>query len=655
MAIENVMMMNVIGGIDDVDQFAKDIFLFNDIQIVDAMNEIDTGRFTLTVSEENLNELLGFAHLQSGESLVDEKVFTKLVDRLNDLYNGKLKLDYEMIRNKDINLDEVINKANEYEKYLDKEYTGIQKAQSRLQEIDLSLQAYGYLKDLTVEMKELNAMEYFNYTVGSVSKENAARLKSIYNTVTSILFHVGDREQEEVFLIVSPKDFEVETNRILKALNFKEIEGYDTTYTKTPQAILADLYSEQTALEEQIENNQTILEKHRLSNEDEANEIYSVMELYSNISRIKKYMAFSNQNFYFSAWIAVKDKDKLEAIAHKYKGLILQFNAPDGSNKPPTKLNNNWVFRPFESLVKMYGVPAYNELDPTPFLSITYLFCFGYMFGDIGQGFVFLLAGILFSKRGIQLGRVMTRMACSSMVFGVIYGSVFGNEKLLPALWVKPFDEINTVLLTAVVLGVVMLLAAYAYSIINKLHVGDIKEGVFGKNGVAGLVLYISLLALVLLALGILPGPQMLIPILAVLAVALVFLVLIREPLVNTIKKRKRYDTSAGDYYVESGFELFEMLLAMLSNTLSFIRVGAFALTHVGLFMAFEALAEMAGGGFGGIIVLIIGNVLIIVLEGLIDFIQCLRLQFYELFSKYYTGDGTEFVSLSVELNNTNF
>ena len=82
----------------------------------------------------------------------------------------------------------------------------------------------------------------------------------------------------------------------------------------------------------------------------------------------------------------------------------------------------------------------------------------------------------------------------------------------------------------------------------------------------------------------------------------------------------------------------------MLSNTLSFIRVGAFALTHVGLFLAFETLAKMIGGGVGGIVVLILGNVLIIVLEGLIDFIQCLRLQFYELFSKYYTGDGEEFV-----------
>lgn len=243
-------------------------------------------------------------------------------------------------------------------------------------------------------------------------------------------------------------------------------------------------------------------------------------------------------------------------------------------------------------------------------------------------------------------------MAVSSIVFGFIYGSVFGNETLLPTLWVRPFSSINTILITAVVVGVAMLLCAYAYSIINKLRNHDIKEGWFGPSGVAGLVLYLTLLCCVLCALGYIPGGQPFAMPLGIAAVVLVFLVLFREPIANAIRHRKLYDTTAGDYYVEAGFGLFEMLLGMLSNTLSFIRVGAFALTHVGLFMAFETLATMVGGGFGGIIVLFLGNVLIIVLEGLIDFIQCLRLQFYELFSKYYTGDGVEFIPLNSEIHN---
>ncbi|QCT70606.1 V-type ATP synthase subunit I [Eubacterium maltosivorans] len=654
MAIENVMMMNVVGKINYVDRFAKDIFLFNDIQIVDAMNEIDTGRFTLPVCEENIGELLGFAQLVPGENMVDEKIFVQKVQKLNELYDNKLTLDTKALSKKEYDLGEILEKADRFQNYLDTEFENLGKAREELKRVNTSIEAYEYIKNIDVKMEDLNNMEYFTYTIGSVSKDNAARLKSIYNTVTSIVFHVGDTSQnEEVFMIISPKDFEVETNRILKALNFKLVEGYDDAYIKAPGDILADLGLEKVKLEKIISENETLLEKHRNENKVEAEEVFNVLTLYANLNIIKKYMAFSEENFYFSGWVSKKDRAALEKIAAQYDNMIVMFTDPDAANKPPTKMKNNWVFRPFETLVKMYGVPAYNELDPTPFLSITYLFCFGYMFGDVGQGLVLLLAGYIFGKRGVELGHVIARMACSSIIFGFIYGSIFGNESILPTLWVRPFENINTVLLTAVVLGVVMLFVAYLYSIINKLRAGDIKEGLFGKNGIAGFVLYISILLCALCATGIIPGGSAFTPFLAVLAVALVILVLLREPIANTIRKRKLYDTSAGDYYVESGFELFEMLLAMLSNTLSFIRVGAFALTHVGLFMAFETLATMVGGGFGGVIVLIIGNVLIIVLEGLIDFIQCLRLQFYELFSKYYTGDGEEFVPLSSEIRNT--
>lgn len=654
MAIENVMMMNVVGKINYVDRFAKDIFLFNDIQIVDAMNEIDTGRFTLPVCEENIGELLGFAQLVPGENMVDEKIFVQKVQKLNELYDNKLTLDTKALSKKEYDLSEILEKADRFQNYLDTEFENLGKAREELKRVNTSIEAYEYIKNIDVKMEDLNNMEYFTYTIGSVSKDNAARLKSIYNTVTSIVFHVGDTSQnEEVFMIISPKDFEVETNRILKALNFKLVEGYDDAYIKAPGDILADLGLEKVKLEKTISENETLLEKHRNENKVEAEEVFNVLTLYANLNIIKKYMAFSEENFYFSGWVSKKDRAALEKIAAQYDNMIVMFTDPDAANKPPTKMKNNWVFRPFETLVKMYGVPAYNELDPTPFLSITYLFCFGYMFGDVGQGLVLLLAGYIFGKRGVELGHVIARMACSSIIFGFIYGSIFGNESILPTLWVRPFENINTVLLTAVVLGVVMLFVAYLYSIINKLRAGDIKEGLFGKNGIAGFVLYISILLCALCATGIIPGGSAFTPFLAVLAVALVILVLLREPIANTIRKRKLYDTSAGDYYVESGFELFEMLLAMLSNTLSFIRVGAFALTHVGLFMAFETLATMVGGGFGGVIVLIIGNVLIIVLEGLIDFIQCLRLQFYELFSKYYTGDGEEFVPLSSEIRNT--
>ncbi len=654
MAIENVIMMDVVGKIKYVDKFAKDIFLFNDIQIVDAMHEIDSGRFILPIREENMGELLGFAQLESGETMMDEKSFVKTVNKLNELYKGSLDLDMVSLAKGDNDLGTALSKAKQFEKNLVFEYGEIKDINDRLEALEKSRVAYSYLDELEANMSELDNLENFSYSLGSVTKDNAARLKSIYNSVTSIVFHVGNQQDnEEVFMIVSPKDLEIESQRILKALNFKPIEGFSTEYTDKPQKVLSEIHEEIKTLNEKKSKLLVSLKIHLEENRKDATESFNTLSLYGNLNIIKKYMAFSDENFYFSGWISKRDKQQMEEIAAKYPEMIIMFSDTNsGSGKPPTKLKNNWLFRPFEALVKMYGVPSFNELDPTPFLSITYMFCFGFMFGDAGQGLILALAGLILGKRGVELGKVLFRLGLCSTFFGFMYGSVFGFEEIIHPLWLRPFDEINTILLTAVVIGIMMLFVAYVYSIINKLKNKEFKEGIFGKNGICGFVLYSSGLGILGLNFGIFPNAVLFTPILIGLAIFLIFIVLIREPLTNYLtQKRPLYEETASEYYVVNSFELFEMLLGMLSNTISFIRIGAFALTHVGLFMAFQTLAVMVQNGVISVGILIFANIFIIVLEGLIVSIQALRLQFYELFSKYYSGDGIEFRPVNLEIN----
>lgn len=654
MAIENVIMTNVVGKINYVDKFTKDIFLFNDIQIVDAMNEIDSGRFILPILEENIDELLGFAQLTSGESMMDEKNFVLTVKKLNDLYKDSLNLDMESLAKADNDLDQALSVAKEFEGNLEIEYGKLNDLYSKIEILEKSRRAYSYLDELDVKMSELDNLENFSYSLGSVTKDNAARLKSIYNSVTSLVFHVGNQEnKEEVFLIISPKDLEIESQRILKALNFKPIEGFDPKYSKTPSETIDLLTSEINNLNEKSKDQSKKLNMHLEEYRNEAVVSFNTISLYANLTIIKKSMAFSEENFYFSGWISKKDKKRMEAIAAKYPDIIIMFSdTDDGIRNPPTKMKNNWLFRPFEAIVKLYGVPSYNELDPTPFLSITYMFCFGFMFGDVGQGLFLAIAGFILGKRGVELGKVLFRLGICSTFFGFMYGSFFGFENVIQAVLVRPFEEVNTMLFTAIGIGILMLFVAYIYSIINKLKKKEIKEGVFGKNGICGFILYVSLLGLVALNIVNFSLAYILIPVLIGLVILMIFLVLVREPLSNYILKRnKLYEESASEYYVESGFELLEMILGMFSNTVSFIRIGAFALTHVGLFMAFQTLATMAQNGLISVGVLVFANVLIIVLEGLIVSIQALRLQFYELFSKYYTGDGVEFKSVDLQIN----
>lgn len=303
------------------------------------------------------------------------------------------------------------------------------------------------------------------------------------------------------------------------------------------------------------------------------------------------------------------------------------------------------MLTPFESIVKMYGIPSYNELDPTAFVGISYMLLFGAMFGDVGQGLVLFLIGEILNrfKRRPNLGGVLARLGISSTIFGFIYGSVFGYENIIKELVVRPMEEINVMLIAAIVFGVILLSIGYLYNLINSYKRRDIENGIFSRNGVAGLSFYWLLLyyivAKVLNKDTFIPSGAI-----TIILITLIIIMVLKEPLSNLIKGvRPLYSESVYDYYIEGGFGILETLLSLLSNTLSFIRVGAFAINHVGLFIAFATLSKMMANNIESTATMILGNVIIIGLEGLIVFIQGLRLEYYELFSKYFSGTGYEY------------
>ena len=246
-----------------------------------------------------------------------------------------------------------------------------------------------------------------------------------------------------------------------------------------------------------------------------------------------------------------------------------------------------------------------------------------------------------------MFGGLLSRLGLSSMIFGGLYGAVFGFEDIIPALLIRPFENINTVLAMAVFIGIILILISYIYGLINSAKRKDMEDGLFGKEGLAGFVFYVTLLLLIG---GKLINKTILSMWLGIVIIMICVLAMIfKMPITNIIKgKRPLHSEDISGYYIESVFSIIETLLSMLSGTVSFIRVGAFALTHVGLFIAFKTIGEMIGTTSGNIIVLILGNIIIIGLEGLIVLIQGLRLQYYELFSRYYKGEGNEFKSVKI-------
>ena len=321
-------------------------------------------------------------------------------------------------------------------------------------------------------------------------------------------------------------------------------------------------------------------------------------------------------------------------------------------SRPPTELRNIPIFKPFESLVKTYGLPSYQELDPTAFIAVTYILFFGMMFGDIGHGAVLVIIGwFLYKKRGLPIGGVIMSAAVSSIIFGWLYGSVFGYEHLIPEslIWMHPMQKENIPVIMGIslVLGIVVISIAMILNIINGIKSKNVARILFDKNGIAGVVFYWSVISFVLYS--IYKGKVVISGIVIVACLVLPLLcIAMKEPLERLLHKEKKLlPDDKGGFFAEAFFEVVETLLGFMGNTMSFIRVSAFALNHAGLSMAVLILAELVKGVGSGIVILL-GNILVIGLEGLIVGIQVLRLEYYELFNRFFSGEGRPFTPLTI-------
>lgn len=441
------------------------------------------------------------------------------------------------------------------------------------------------------------------------------------------------KNSKENYLLVYPKQVKEDIARAVNTMGFIDKE--------IPEQDLSSINEEIEYVDKELEDIDSKIKQIKTSNKEVVDNLPNSLEYYEKSDELVSKMARGNKYLYLTGWVPDSKIDDFKDLSEKYSDTTV--TVKDETNQaPPTKLKNNKLFRPFEFLVNMYGAPNYNELDPTPFFAISYMLLYGMMFGDLGQGLVFVLLSFLVDKKNKTFGALIRRIGFSACFFGLMYGSVFGIETLIPALLIKPFDNIMKVLIASVAFGIGLLLIAYCLGIYNKLvKQKNIEEGIFGKEGFAGLMMMTSFVILILNIVNINVIPK---NIGVVMLIASIVMIIFSKPIAAKIEKRDEvYESTAFDYYVESSFSIIEALLSVFSNLVSFTRVGAFAINHVGLYMAFEVMSKITGGGIKGIIILILGNILIIGLEGMIVFIQGLRLEFYEMFSKYYQGNGRKF------------
>lgn len=660
MAVEKMKLLNLVIEKEQAHDVLKDIALAEKIHLVNAMVEIQENNFKMKVDEDHIEEVAGLCLIDTFTEKKDYKSIQQKLYKLMDYMNIDRTLDISRI-SLAFDFDDLHSEINEI-------YDELSEIRERIQTLTVEKKTLDELTILDgiyeedVDFKRLFNLEFFNIKFGTLTKENIDRLEKNYDNIYAAVLHIGKKGHNEIYVVISLKELEVETDRILRSVYFDEIILLEE-YLDTPKAMLEKINHRLMFINQELEGLHLRAEEYDQKYGDRLKTCYAHLMLELKIEQMKKQLAVTSNYVYITGWASESDVEDIEKSFAKYESKMVfgvsEIEEVSARLMPPTKLKNKWLFKPFETLVHMYGTPSYKELDPTGFVALAYMFLFGAMFGDLGQGALLLVVGLLMTRKRKEnpYGGILMRIGMFSMMFGFFYDSFFGYEHFISGffpheldskLFLRPIEHINNVLVMAVISGLIFLLISYGYSIINKLRNNDIKEGVFGRNGITGLVLFIAIL---LLAGGsFLDWTFVPATLLKLLIVVCILLMVIREPLANTLKKRKPlYHESPSEYYVESGFELLETFLGMLSNSVSFIRVGAFALNHVGLFMAFHTIAKLIGTGMGEVTMFIVGNAIVIALEGLIVLIQGLRLVYYEMFSKYYTGDGLAFMPTKVE------
>lgn len=385
--------------------------------------------------------------------------------------------------------------------------------------------------------------------------------------------------------------------------------------------------------------------------------------------QILKYFRKTERTYLLSGWIPSEQRETfIREIRKATQNRCVIEDIPaekmmsvrEGRVQVPVRLKNPPLLKPFEILTKMYGIPAYQSIDPTPLLGVSFLLMFGVMFGDVGHGLVLILTGGLMAMKGKRAslqgaGLLLFYAGCASVLFGLLFGSIFGVEHLLPTLWLKPMESISQLFKTAIFFGIGMISLAMGINIINGIRKRDFLGLIFDKAGLLAAVLYwcgiVVATRLITTEAEVRGEIPMLIPVLMLGSGVLLFF---REPIIHLIRgKRKLFPEGVTTGIMEGIVEILEISLGFLANTVSFIRVAAFGLAHAGLFMAIFALSDAlreTAGSFFSILVLVFGNILIIGLEGLVVSIQAVRLEFYEFFSRFFQQGSMGYRPLGGEL-----
>jgi V/A-type H+-transporting ATPase subunit I len=504
------------------------------------------------------------------------------------------------------------------------------------------LRALDQFMDISIDLSLLQKKSaLLDVRVGTLLRANVQRFEEALGLAGYVAIPFFSSE-EQVHLIIAGASAQAhEIERVLQAAGWRTMD-VPAEFHGRPVEVRSELSERFAKLGEQLAE----LDAHRRAEPTQGKLRERLLDAAHVLARAAPYadlaglMRGRGSLATVSGWAPRDQLPQLRQMLAQNFGTRFALHARDPRDdermQVPSAMRHHRWLQPFANLVLNYGVPRYGEIDPTVLFAISFVLMFGMMFGDVGHGIVIALTGFALRRRIKHYAALAIAIGASSTVFGLLYGSVFGYERLFPALWMSPLTDPMRMLGVALGWGVGFILLATVLTIRNRIADGRLREALLDSHGAAGLLLYVGLLtgAWRYASAGVLDGVTVLT---VCIALAAMF--------------THAWQHNRGSAFAERSLivlmEGFESVMAYISNTLSFLRLAAFSLNHVALSIAIFTVANMLQTT-GYWLTVVLGNLFILVLEGAIVAIQTLRLEYYEGFSRFFGGDGREFRPLTL-------
>ena len=586
-------------------------------------------------------------------TLKEDNPYTPLLRTLNEI-SARSGISFKSMDFSDVENDSLAS----LEKYLSDvsntldEYKAAERqAREQLSIHEQAMYQVDHLQGITADFQQIFNCEYIKIRLGRLPADSFAKLP-YYDDKPFFFIHFTQEQEYYWGMYLAPAAYIEEVEEIFEELYFER--------TRIPDFVHGDAETASSELHQMVEEDKKEIEscvkqlnEFMLLKTEKLCKIFSRLKTQHDNFDLRNKAVIVNDKFCIVGFVPRKDSERFAEMLSDIESIEVTMQHADVNGKlpPPIKLKDNRFSKPFSLFVEMYGLPSYNGINPTNFVAITYMLLFGIMFGDFGQGVVLAIFGALMGKfKKWAMGPIISRVGISAAIFGLLFGSVFGYEELLDPVYeklgisflpIKVMENVAPILVATIAFGVLLIMISILINIVSGIKNKDYENALFSNNGIAGLVFFGSILGGLV---GTLLGTKVFsVPYVLLLIVLPLILMFMREPLACMVKGKK-YKMEGGvvDFIAANFFEVFEFLLSYVSNSLSFVRVGGFAISHASMMLVVMALAKGMSGAASPFMV-VFGNVFVMGIEALLVCIQAMRLEFYELFGRFYDDGGLEY------------